>query len=231
MNDYKPSEISDLIYQKILLGKDKLAEFYRDTEGTIGYFFIDDLLPRELAIKCYEVFPTKNEMRRLKSFKEFKYVSAQMNKHDKLLEHVLYAFQDKRIVNLISEICGIKSVYADELLYAGGLSLMGENNFLNPHLDNSHDAERKRWRVLNLLYYVTPDWEEDYGGNLELWPDGPKKTPTVIHSKFNRLIVMATHQNSWHSVNPVLTNKDRCCISNYFFSDVPLNKHDKISCY
>ena len=32
---------------------------------------------------------------------------------------------------------------------------MPQGNYLKPHLDNSHDRDRKRYRVLNLLYYVT----------------------------------------------------------------------------
>lgn len=220
-------EISELIFNKIKKEKENLTEFFNTSKNEIGYFFIDDLLPESLARKCYEVFPHKNDMRCLKSIREFKYISAQMNKHDKFLEDVIYAFQDERIVNLIGEICGIESLYADESLYAGGLSLMSKNNFLNPHLDNSHDAERERWRVLNLLYYVTPNWRKGNGGHLEIWPNGPKKDCVLIESKFNRLAVMATHDKSWHSVNKVLVNKSRCCISNYYFSNIPLNKTDK----
>ena len=36
---------------------------------------------------------------------------------------------------------------------------MTEGDFLNPHIDNSHDAKRERYRRLNLLYYVSPGWE------------------------------------------------------------------------
>ena len=185
-------------------------------------------LTESIAKKCYDVFPDKAEMRCLKSIREYKYISAQMNKHDRLLEKVIYAFQNEKVVSLISEICNLKALYADETLYAGGLSLMANQNFLNPHLDNSHDAERERWRVLNLLYYVTPNWKLENGGHLEIWPNGPKKDPVLIESKFNRLIVMATHQTSWHSVNKVNSKEDsRCCISNYYFSPDPLKATDK----
>ena len=68
-------------------------------------------------------------MRCLKSIREYKYVSAQMNKHNPLLEKVLYAFQDKKVVDLIGEICQIQSLYADDSLCAGGISLMGKDNF------------------------------------------------------------------------------------------------------
>ena len=220
-------DVSELIYKKIKKEKDNLIRLFNASKNEIGYFFIDDLLPEELAEKCFETFPAKEDMRCLKSIREFKYVSAQMDKHNTLLEDVIYAFQDERIVKLIGEICNINLLYADKSLYAGGLSLMGKNNFLNPHLDNSHDAERERWRVLNLLYYVTPDWEEENGGHLELWPNGPKKQPVLIESKFNRLAVMATHDSSWHSVTKVVTDRIRCCISNYYFSDKPLKDSGK----
>ena len=80
---------------------------------------------------------------------------------------------------------------------------MEKSQFLNPHLDNSHDKDRNKWRVLNLLYYVSPDWKQEFGGNLELWPDGMKGRQITLHSKFNRLAVMATHDASWHSVSPI----------------------------
>ena len=220
-------EISELIYDRINNQKEELKQLYNSTKSKIGYFFIDDLLPESLAHKCHELFPDKSEMNCLKSIREYKFVSAQMDKHHEFLEHVIYAFQDVKVVNLIGEICNIKSLYADESLYAGGLSLMAKDNFLHPHLDNSHDAERERWRVLNLLYYVTPDWVSHNGGHLELWPNGPKKTPQVIESKFNRLVVMATHDISWHSVNKVNVDNSRCCISNYYFSNDSLKETDK----
>lgn len=220
-------EIADIIYGNLKNNQTELKTLFNASKQNIGYFFLDDLLPSELALKCFDLFPNENEMRCLKSIREYKYVSAQMNKHHKLIENVLYAFQDAKIVTLIGEICGVKSLFSDESLYAGGISLMTKDNFLNPHLDNSHDAERDRWRVLNILYYITPSWERDNGGNLELWPDGPKKNPVLIESKFNRLVVMATHDTSWHSVNKVKVNRGRCCISNYYFSENPLKETDK----
>ncbi|NRA93992.1 MAG: 2OG-Fe(II) oxygenase [Psychroserpens sp.] len=219
-------DISDLIYNRISEERSEIKAAYEASRGAIGYFFIDDLLPDDLACKCFEVFPDPKDMRLLNSIREYKYISAQMDQHNALLEDVIYAFQDPKIVNLIADICGIASLYADESLYAGGLSLMAKDNFLNPHLDNSHDAERERWRVLNLLYYVSPNWKSENGGHLEVWPEGPKKEPVVIESKFNRLAVMATHSTSWHSVNKVEVDAGRCCISNYYFSDHPLKQDD-----
>ncbi len=222
----KRKEFSDLILEKIKQNKDSIKKQFDQSKDTIGYFWIDDLLPEDLAMQINEKFPTKDKMVLKKSLKEDKYIAVQMNEYDPILEEIIYAFQDERIVHLIAEICDIKQPIPDSSLYAGGLSMMGKDQFLQPHLDNSHDAKRELWRVLNLLYYVTPDWQEDFGGNLEVWPNGLKNEQTTIVSKFNRLAVMATHNDSLHSVSPVKHDGFRKCVSNYYFSKEPLRETD-----
>ena len=162
-----------------------------------------------------------------KSIRENKYIGVQMNQYSQILEELIYAFQDDQVVNLIKEVCEIKVLEPDENLYAGGLSSMKHSQFLNPHLDNSHDKERNRWRVLNLLFYVTPNWIDSNGGHLEIWPKGLKQEQTTLHSRFNRLILMATHDKSWHSVSPVEVDASRNCVSNYYFSTTALSNADK----
>ncbi|AWH86726.1 2OG-Fe(II) oxygenase [Flavobacterium album] len=217
---------ADVILKRLEENKEALKVQYAKSSTAIGYFFLDDLLPKEMATEIYRAFPPAGEMVHKKSIREDKYVAAQMNKYNPLLEEIIYAFQDKRIVDVVSEICGLSGIMPDEHLYAGGISAMGYKQFLNPHLDNSHDKDRERWRVLNLLYYVTTDWNEEYGGNLELWPDGMRQKQVTIYSKFNRLAVMATHNKSLHSVSPVIYEGLRCCVSNYYFSKEPLQQTD-----
>lgn len=223
-------DIADFIIDKITEQAAAAKEMYDTSVDNIGYFYIDDFLPVNLATNIYDAFPHYNDMMLIGgkyNLREYKYVTAQMNDYNPLLEEAIYAFQDDRILALIKNICNIKSLYADEHLYAGGISLMHKGQFLNPHLDNSHEKDRKQWRVLNLLYYVTPDWRFTNGGNLELWPYGVKNKQFTIDSLFNRLIVMATHANSWHSVSPIIADKKRTCVSNYYFSDDALKISDQ----
>jgi len=222
----KRQEIANLILKQLETKRLDLEKQYSISKSTIGYFYIDNLLPQELVDKANSIFPNTSELTLKKSLKQCKYVSAQMDAHNALLEEILYAFQDKRVVTIIQEICGIKTVIeADENLYAGGLSLMNKDCFLNPHLDNSHDNERDKWRVLNLLYYVSQNWKKENGGNLELWPNGLKEKSIEVESFQNRLVVMATHSTSFHSVNKVLVDGSRKCISNYYFSNDALTGH------
>lgn len=197
------------------------AEISRDFQTDKGikarYCAIDNLLPEEIARKIYVAYPKLDDMRLLDSFREKKYTSKSLEKFDPLISDITFAFQDERVIAKVGQITGIKDAVGDPHLYAGGISAMARGHFLNPHLDNSHDGEQKNYRVLNLLYYVTPDWEPKNGGNLELW-DEKVTEATEIPSLFNRLVLMSTNDKSWHSVNKVTVDGVRCCISNYYFS-------------
>jgi Rps23 Pro-64 3,4-dihydroxylase Tpa1-like proline 4-hydroxylase len=219
-------EIAGFILKSLQKNSKNLKEQFKQTHEDIGYFVIDDLLPENLVKQIHDAFPATEKTVKKQSLREYKYVGYQMNEFDSLLEEVIYAFQEPEVVAEVANICDIQELEPDENLYAGGISLMKQHNFLNPHLDNSHDKDRNRWRVLNLLYYVTPDWRLEDGGNLELWPQGVKNDPITIESKFNRLAVMSTHQSSWHSVSKVVSDKVRCCVSNYYFSETPLKNSD-----
>ncbi len=197
----------------------QLASEFSRSKDIIGvrYVEIDDLMPDNIAHDIASAFPSGNSMRLMKSFRERKYTSKAYDKFDPILGDITFALQETRIVSLIEDITGIKDQVPDSLLYAGGLSAMGKNHFLSPHIDNSHDSSRTYYRTLNLLYYVTPEWKIENGGNLELWNKEITHKLT-IHSKFNRLVLMETTPYSWHSVSSVNVDDYRNCVSNYYFS-------------
>jgi Rps23 Pro-64 3,4-dihydroxylase Tpa1-like proline 4-hydroxylase len=212
---------AQLIAKTLTESKEKLHREFNDS-SRIKSCIIDDLLPEHFLYEIYNFFPKKEELACRNDVREFKYTSSQMDRYHSIIEEAIYAFQAPEVIRLISEITGIKELISDEKLYAGGISLMDRGCYLNPHIDNSHDQDKKNYRVLNLLYYISPDWEDSDGGNLELWDRGIKQQPRLIVSKFNRLVIMATDRKSIHSVNKVRVNKSRCCISNYYFSPCSL---------
>ena len=188
------------------------------TPGLIPAAYVDTLLPPEIVAAIRAAFPRTDRMMFKSSLRERKHVAAQMDRYDPLLEEIVFAFQDVRVVAAIGAITGLKALEPDAELYAGGISAMAKGAYLRPHLDNSHDNRRSRYRVLNLLYYITPGWSEADGGALQLWDEGPRGPARTIPSRCNRLVLMATDRRSWHSVNEVLAEGPRCCVSNYYFS-------------
>lgn len=209
----------DLIVQRLEATKADLRDDFDKSVAEVGvrYCALDDLLPADIAQRIHAAFPQADEMRLMDSFRERKYTSKNFDKFAPLMADITFAVQDPRVVRIVEQITGIKDQIPDSSLYAGGLSAMGPGHFLGPHIDNSHEASRKYYRTLNLLYYVSPDWTLENGGNLELWDCNVRRKVSVL-SRFNRLVIMETNPWSWHSVDTVRTDRLRCCVSNYYFS-------------
>jgi len=217
------SSIGALIAGRLRAASPEAAEAYAQS-GPIGYFVVDELLPPDLAARIASAFPDRDALVEKNTARERKFVSSQMDRHASLVEEALFAFQAPQVLAAVQAIVARDDLRADPMLYAGGVSRMEAGGYLNPHIDNSHDKERRRWRALNLLYYVSPGWRAHYGGNLELWPNGVRDAAVTVESRFNRLVVMATHQRSWHSVSPIHADRPRNCISNYYFADRPMRE-------
>ncbi len=226
-------ELSELILNRLQSEADLLrAEFQRPRSVPTRFVTIDNVLPASLAQQIFEAFPAVTQMRFLSSFRERKYTSKALDKMNPLIEAATFAFQAQEIIQQIEFITGFRDMEGDPHLYAGGISTMLEGHFLNPHIDNSHDSAQQLYRVLNLLYYISPNWCSENGGNLELW-DERVKEQVEIPSLFNRLVIMETHAQAWHSVNRVKSAGRRCCVSNYYFSPHPPgdNEHFHITSF
>jgi Rps23 Pro-64 3,4-dihydroxylase Tpa1-like proline 4-hydroxylase len=211
-------QLVNLISEKLESDAEAIREDFAADKGIKTRFTaIDGLLPEEIARNIFNAFPPFDQMRLLNSFREKKFTSKSLEKYDPLIADITFAFQDQRIIDKVAELTGIIDPHGDPKLYAGGISAMETGHFLNPHLDNSHDLDQVNYRVLNLLYYCSPDWKPEYGGNLELWNEDVTEA-VEIPSLFNRLVLMSTNDKSWHSVNQIKHDGARCCISNYYFS-------------
>jgi Rps23 Pro-64 3,4-dihydroxylase Tpa1-like proline 4-hydroxylase len=215
----KQEQIVRLVLDRLDQERDSIVRQWNNPEGTsTRHFVVDNLLPAEVAETIYSAFPRDgNGFFSRATFREKKRTSANLSDYPEILGEITYALQDATVVEKVAEVCEFHALEPDPALYAGGLSMMFKDDYLNPHIDNSHDGKRDRYRRLNLLYYVSPDWAREYGGNFELWDDS-RSTPKTIVAHQNRLVVMETNKTSWHSVSRVVADRPRCCVSNYYFS-------------
>lgn len=213
------AEIAALIVAKLDSLSADIRHQWNNPEGThTRHFVVDELLPSSLAMDIYSSFPRNAEgFFDRASFREKKKTLTDLAQHPAVLAAVTYAMQRPEVVRKVAELVGFEQIEPDPSLYAGGLSMMFKGDFLNPHIDNSHGADRELYRRLNLLYYVAPDWTLEKGGNFELWDESVTQQKTIV-SAFNRLVVMETNKTSWHSVSGVAVDAVRCCVSNYYFS-------------
>ena len=199
------NQLTELVVKRLNESKEQLKkDFFKEHPVKVARFFtLDNLLPIDIAEKIYAEFPKPKKMRLLNSGGELKLKYTPLKDAPPMLQDMHYAIQNTEVVSIIEEITGIQNQIPDRSKFAGGFSTLLKGYYLNPHLDSSHDVDKKFYRTVNMLYYVSPNWRLENGGNYELWDETVTKN-IVVPSYFNRLLVMETNRKSWHSVNPVL---------------------------
>ena len=79
----------------------------------------------------------------------------------------------------------------------------GPRGRLDVHVDFNY-VEDKQWhRRLNLLLYLNPVWQEEWGGHVELWSKGVRQLHHSFRPVLNRCVVFETSEISFHGVSPV----------------------------
>jgi Rps23 Pro-64 3,4-dihydroxylase Tpa1-like proline 4-hydroxylase len=132
-------------------------------------------------------------------------------------------------VEKIKKLTGIKTLYPDIGLHGAGWHIHGTGGKLNIHLDYSIHPKLKLQRKLNLIFYLTEDWNPEWGGALELWThdtrsNRAKEKRVAIENVFNRAVLFDTTQNSWHGFPEPLTCPEgvyRKSIAFYYLTDPP----------
>ncbi len=101
-------------------------------------------------------------------------------------------------------ITGIPRLVADEMFEGGGMHLTGPGGRLDVHVDFNRLEARKLFRRLNILIYLNPVWQEEWGGQIELWDRDVKTCHFRSSPRLNRCLVFETSEISYHGVAPIV---------------------------
>ena len=119
-------------------------------------------------------------------------------------------------------------LYPDSGLNGGGWHAHKRGGKLNTHLDYSLHPKLGLQRKLNIIIYMNPKWQEEWGGALGLWDNQSAERPGAliksIWSKFNRAIIFDTTKNSWHGLPEPLVGPPgevRKSLAAYFLCEAP----------
>jgi len=133
--------------------------------------------------------------------------------------------QGAPFLRLIGEITGIDDLLYDPWYLGGGTHENRHGMSLDPHVDfNYHPSER--WhRRLNLIVYLNPEWDEAWGGNLELFrdPHEDRRPTRSVAPRFNRCVIFETSERSWHAFDRITLPAGREALTRrsvalYFYS-------------
>ncbi|MFT3922509.1 MAG: 2OG-Fe(II) oxygenase [Myxococcales bacterium] len=120
-------------------------------------------------------------------------------------------------------ITGIPRLVADPTFDGGGMHVTGAGGRLDVHVDFNYTVESKLHRRLNILVYLNPEWQEAWGGQIELWDPDVKQCQHAFLPLLNQCLIFETTNTSYHGVQPVVCPADvnRRSFAAYYYTQEP----------
>jgi len=124
---------------------------------------------------------------------------------------------DPSFLRLLEQLTGIPKLIPDPYLKGGGLHMSGPGGVLAPHTDFHLYEPLALYRRINVLVYLNDDWDESYGGCLQLGdPQNPAKT---VVPGWGTTMVFSTDNRSIHGFpKPIADGHWRKSIALYYYT-------------
>jgi Rps23 Pro-64 3,4-dihydroxylase Tpa1-like proline 4-hydroxylase len=123
----------------------------------------------------------------------------------------------------LEHVTGIPRLVADEQLAGGGIHVTGPHGRLDVHVDFNYAEERGLHRRLNILVYLNEDWDEGWGGEVELWDRRVRHCHRSLAPSLNRCLIFETSEISFHGVRPLRCPPERArqSFAAYYYTREP----------
>lgn len=192
---------------------------------------IDDFLDAGLASEVYDEFPAFDSTvwHDYHNPLEVKRVCNNWNLFPTATYQLFTYLNSEYFCGLLRKALGLSEhLIPDSGLNGGGWHIHGRGGRLNHHLDYSLHPKLQLQRKINIIIYLCPDWQQDWGGQLGFWgnesSDAPGPLVKTTEPSFNRAVIFDTTQNSWHGLaNPVTApaNRFRKSLAVYYLCEPP----------
>jgi 2OG-Fe(II) oxygenase superfamily len=188
------------------------------------HFITEDALPPEVLEGVIDEFPAPEqaEWQEFEQATEIKLALADPTQMGPATRHLLAELNSQPFIEFLEHVTGIDGLIPDPHLVGGGLHQIRPGGFLKVHADFNRHKRLKLDRRLNLLLYLNREWEESYGGHLELWDRTMSHCAKKVLPVFNRMVVFATTDYSYHGhPEPLSCPPDRArrSIALYYYTN------------
>ena len=185
----------------------QLMELYAFAEP-YPHAVIDDFLPEYLASQLLEHFPAEKQA--LGKIYEKGYGGTHKrqvlpNDCDSFVRDAFAFFNSAAMLQFIEGVTNIKGLLPDPYFSGGGFHEIFAGGLLGVHADFRVNESLQLLRRVNVLIYLNKDWQDNYGGQLELWDRLMQRKVKSIAPIFNRCVVFNTDADSFHGHPDPLT--------------------------
>ena len=112
-------------------------------------------------------------------------------------KQLLAVLQSNMFLKFAEKLLGIPGLVVDPSLMCSGYVDVRSPSGFKQHLDFNWQSKLNLMRVGNILLYLTPDWKEEWGGQLQAY-DIDNDTYSDIPNDFNTCAMMTINEKSWH---------------------------------
>jgi Rps23 Pro-64 3,4-dihydroxylase Tpa1-like proline 4-hydroxylase len=207
---------------------------YNDNDP-FPHIVIDNFLPPEILDSILEDFPKPGGMEwwTFNNNNEIKLGSKNEVQIPQIARNVLQELNSGYILDWLEVLTSVPGLVADTRLIGGGLHQIQRGGKLGIHVDFNIESRTKLARKLNLLIYLNKDWNDDWGGHLELWNNDKTQCVQKIAPIFNRCVIFNTTGKPWHGhPHPLNTPDDvtRKSLALYYYNvdNTVTNSHNTI---
>ena len=199
------------------------AKDYRSAEP-FAHIVLDGLFSSAILERLLADFPKPGEIqwRRFQGHNEIKLASSTEEQIPQAIRQFLYQLNSSAFLNFLEALTGISGLLPDPHFVGGGMHQILPGGKLAIHADFNKHPKFGLDRRLNLLLYLNRDWQEEYGGHLELWDRQMTACEKRISPVFNRMVVFSTTDFSYHGHPQPLacpTGRTRKSLALYYYSN------------
>lgn len=187
------------------------------------HLVLDDFLDQELADRLFENFPSVESLNvKRKSLNENKAEDYHFERWDPAFSELRETVGSEAFYKWMREITGLEDLVTTRDSLGSGLHQGANGSYVDVHVDVNMNPEAGLWRRVNLLIYLNKNWEDEYGGHLELWDKDMKTLHHRIAPSHNRAVIFYTDDNSPHGYSKINIpeGESRKSFYTYYYTEV-----------